>query len=129
MLMIDRQTPLRPKIPDMEDIIAGRAISVRCYVEQLYRYVTWKFSIVLHDDEIVKLRQPLYASKCPPIDNVLAASGAAPGNGNTPSADGVTAWRPTSIMEPMDMENCIKSLRESQFYEAAISIWNIESLR
>ena len=122
-LMISSQAPFRPKAPSPEEIASGRGGSVRTYVENLQRYIVWKFSMFLHDDEVVQLRHPLYASRCPRIEEEgPAASGA-----KKKPAD-AAAWRPTSIMEPMDVEHCIAALNESQFYEGAISIWNVNPL-
>ena len=117
VLMINPSQPFRPKVPDMDEIISGRAPSVRSYAQNLYRYVSWKFSVFLHDDEVVQLRHPLYASRCPGIEDPskTAASGA--------------CWRPTSVMEPMDMAHCIWSLTDSHFYEGTVSIWNLDPFR
>ena len=73
-----------------------------------------RFSLFLHDDEIIRLRHPLSEPTCPPIEK-NAASGA--------------KWRPTSVMEPMDMQHCMVSLSESGFYEGAVSIWNLDSFQ
>ena len=65
--------------------------------------------MLLYDDPVIQVRTPLYASACPRIDNTpknAAASGA--------------EWRPTSIMEPLDMGHCISALIEGTFYEGAI---------
>ena len=114
VLMIPPQQPFRPKMPSQEDIVSGRAVSVRSYAENLHRYIVWEFSMFLYDDEVVQLRHPLYASRCPRIEEERpgpAASGAVPGKKPANAA----AWRPTSIMEPMDIEHCIMALTESRF--------------
>ena len=71
----------------------------------------------MYDDEVIKLRHPLYAPRCPAIENTpkQAASGA--------------KWRPTSIMEPMDIQHCIWALTHSGFWEGAVSIWNLDSFQ
>ena len=112
-LMISSSQPLRPKIPSNDEIISGMAGSVRQYAQNMKRYVEWKLSVFLYDDETVQLRQPLYKSVCPPIED-SAASGAD------------TRWRPTSVMEALDMGHCISSLSNSEFYEGAVSIWNMD---
>ena len=80
--------------------------------------VGWTYSVFLHDDEVIKLRTPLYASACLRIDNT-------PKNAPATSAD----WRPTSIKEPLDMEQLLSALTHSNFYEGAISIWNIDVMK
>ena len=93
----------------MEDITTERGGSVCKYMEKLQKLVVWSFSTFLYKDEVVKLRPPLYASVCREVDNTpknAAASGA--------------AWRPTSIMEPLDMDHCISALTHSEFYEGTI---------
>ena len=114
--MIPSPQPFRPVQPTMEDIISGRTGSVGTYVQNLYRYVSWTLLLFLYDDEIVKLRGPLYVSRCPAVDN-------------TPKNAASGAWRPTSIMEPLDMKNCISALSHSNFYEGTISIWNLDPLK
>ena len=115
VLMIDSAQPFRPKLPSMEDIVSGKAPSVRSYAHNLFRYVSYKFASFLYDDELIELRHPLEESRCPPIDNTpkCAASGA--------------TWRPTSIMEPLDMTRCMWSLTHSGFYDGTVSIWNLNS--
>ena len=108
-LMISKTKPFRPVKPSTEEIVAGTAVSVRTYMQKLQAYVWWSYSVFLHDDEVIKLRTPLYASACPKIDNT-------PKNAPATSAD----WRPTSIKEPLDMEHCISALTHSNFYEGAI---------
>ena len=123
VLMIPPQQPFRLKMPSQEDIASGRGVSVRTYAGNLHRYIVSKLSMFLYNDEVVQLRHPLYASRCPHIEEGRpAASGAVPGKKPANAA----AWRPTSIMEPMDIEHCIVALTESQFYEGAISIWNLD---
>ena len=112
--MISNTKPFRPVKPSTEEIVAGTAVSVGTYMQKLQAYVWWSYSVFLHDDEVIKLRTPLYASAYPKIDNT-------PKNAPATIAD----WRPTSIKEPLDMEHCISALTHSHFYEGAISIWDI----
>ena len=116
-LMISGTQPFRPKVPSMDEIISGLAGTVRVYAQNLFRYVSWAFASFLYDDEVIELCHPLYASRCPAINNTPkhAASGA--------------EWRPTSIMEPMDMKHCIWALTNSGFWEGAVSIWNLDSFQ
>ena len=118
VLMISPSQPFRPKQPDMDEITSGRACSVRKYATNMFQYVSWKFASFLYDDDVIQLRHPLYASKCPPIDN-------------TPKSDAASGaeWRPTSIMEPMDMTRCVWALNQSGIWEGAVSIWNFDTIR
>jgi hypothetical protein len=116
-LMISASPPYRPKLPSAEDIISGRAGNVRTYARKLHDYITWKFSSFLYDDEVVQLRQPLYLSVCPAIEDASVAK---------PSR---SDWKPTSIMEPLDLDHCMWALSESGFYEGAVSIWNIDPFK
>ena len=117
-LMISKTKPFRPVKPSTEEIVAGTAVSVRMYMRKLQAYAWWSYSVFLHDDEVIKLRTPLYASASPKIDNT-------PKNAPATSAD----WRPTSIKEPLDMEQLLSALTHSNFYEGAISIWNIDIMK
>ena len=99
-LMIANHQPFRPLMLTMEDITAGRAGSVTAYMEKLEARVRRNSSV------------------CPQIDN-------APKN----AAAGGKEWRPTSVMEPLDMEHCIAALTHSNFYEGIISIWNLDPLK
>ena len=117
-LMISDTKPFRPARPSIDDIMTGRAGNVGTHMEKLYPYVRWRFSVFLYKDEVVRLRQPLYASVCPDVNNIHK-NGAASGTG----------WRPTSVMEPLDMERCIWSLNHSEFYEGNISIWNLDPMK
>jgi hypothetical protein len=73
-LMIPDTKPFRPKKPAMEDITAGRGGSDLKYMEKLRKHAVRSFSTFLYKDEVVKLRQPLYASVCPEVDNTLKNS-------------------------------------------------------
>ena len=117
-LMIANTKPFRPCKPSADDIVAGRACSVRTYMQNLQAYVWSNFSVFLHDDDVIKLRTPLYAAGCPQIDNTPKTAPAKSIN-----------WRPTSIKEPLDMEHCISALKHSEFYEGTISIWNIDIMK
>ena len=112
VLMIDSVQPFRPQLPSMEDIVSGKAPSVRSYAHNLFRYVSYKFASFLYDDELIELRHPLEESRCPPIEN-------------TPKHTASHLWRPTSIMEPLDMTRCMWSLTHSGFYDGTVSIWNL----
>ena len=117
-LMIPDTKPFRPKKPAMEDITAGRGGRDLKYMEKLQKHAVRSFSTFLYKDEVVKLRQPLYASICPEVDNTpknAAASG--------------TAWRPTSIMDPLDMDHCISALTHSESYEGAVELWNLDPMK
>ena len=114
-LMLPGMKPFRPQKPSPEEITAGRAGSVRTYMDKLCTYVKWHLSVFLYKDPIVQLRKPLYTSVCPDVmPSNAAASGA--------------AWRPTSIMEPLVMEHCISALTHSDFYEGTVSIWNLDPM-
>ena len=92
-LMISSQAPFRPKAPSQEEIASGRGGSVRTYVENLQRYIVWKFSMFLHDDEVVQLRHPLYASRCPRIEEGgPAASGAKKNQQMLQRGDQLLSW-------------------------------------
>ena len=106
--------PVRPVKPPPGDIMSGLAPPVREYCQALKTYVHYELAKFLYHDETVKLRKPLHELVCPDIDD--KPKGAASG------AD----WRPTSIMEPMNMDHCIAALTTSSFYEGAISFWNVD---
>ena len=114
-LMISNTPAFRPRTPTQEEITSGTATSVRSYyVQKLKAYVDYHFADFLHTDPEVRLRHPLYASTCPKIEATTAASGA--------------EWKPTSIMEPMDLSNCVTSLIQEGFYERTVSFWNFDPL-
>ena len=58
--------------------------------------------------------RPSEGRTCPKIEATTAASGA--------------EWKPTSIMEPMDLSNCVTSLIQEGFYERTVSFWNFDPL-
>ena len=86
---------------------------MRSYMQNLKTYVDWHFAEWLFNDPVVRLRHPLYASICPKIEVAGANS---------------TEWKPTSIMEPMDLSNCVTALDQDGFYEGTVSFWNLNPM-
>ena len=115
MLGIPRVEPPKPTKPTKNDIIAGpnKCTPVHSYIMDLHPNVVFRLSRFLHDHPEIALREPLAARRTPGFD----------GGTSGPRRD-----VPTTFKEPWNMANCLKSIKTSQMYEAALTFWQFDSV-
>ena len=66
--------------------------------------VYWKLSVFLYNDDSIVMRKPLYTHRTPPFRKKRNSA-------------------PSTFKEPLNLDNCLTSLRCSGLYEGSITAW------
>ena len=103
-LGISAEEPPLPSWPTEDEIIGGTAPPLIDFMAAMTKNVYWRLSSFLFDEESLSLRMPLYTQRTPPF---RAKRGSAP----------------STFKEPLNLDNCIDSLKCSGLYEGSITAW------
>ena len=103
-LGIFSEEPPLPTWPTEDEVIGGSAPTVSDFMETMTKNVYWKLSVFLYNDDSIVMRKPLYTHRTPPFRTKRNSA-------------------PSTFKEPLNLDNCLTSLRCSGLYEGSITAW------